>query len=220
MSRYVIIGASRGIGLELARQLAASGEDVTATTRGACEALAEAGCEVVEGIDVTSDESAEKLAGALADGGVDVLVCNAGLLISDTLESLNFDDALRQYMANALGPVRMTRALLPLMKEGGKIGVVTSRVGSLGDNTSGGNYGYRMSKAAANMAAVNLAVELRARGIAVAALHPGYVRTEMTGGHGNISPEAAARGLILRLDELSMETTGTFWHADGQRLPW
>ncbi len=220
MSRYVIIGASRGIGLELARQLAARGEEVTATTRGACEALAEAGCEVVEGIDVTSDESAERLAGALADGGVDVLVCNAGLLISDTLESLNFDDALRQYMVNALGPVRMTRALLPLMKEGGKIGVVTSRVGSLGDNTSGGNYGYRMSKAAANMAAVNLAVELRARGIAVAALHPGYVRTEMTGGHGNISPEAAARGLILRLDELSMETTGTFWHADGQRLPW
>ena len=220
MSRYVIIGASRGIGLELARQLAARGEDVTATTRGVCEALAEAGCEVVEGIDVTSDESAERLAGALADGGVDVLVCNAGLLISDTLESLNFDDALRQYMVNALGPVRMTRALLPLMKEGGKIGVVTSRVGSLGDNTSGGNYGYRMSKAAANMAAVNLAVELRARGIAVAALHPGYVRTEMTGGHGNISPEAAARGLILRLDELSMETTGTFWHADGQTLPW
>ena len=220
MSRYVIIGASRGIGLELARQLAARGEDVTATTRGGCEALAEAGCEVVEGIDVTSDESAERLAGALADGGVDVLVCNAGLLISDTLESLNFDDALRQYMVNALGPVRMTRALLPLMKEGGKIGVVTSRVGSLGDNTSGGNYGYRMSKAAANMAAVNLAVELRARGIAVAALHPGYVRTEMTGGHGNISPEAAARGLILRLDELSMETTGTFWHADGQTLPW
>ncbi len=220
MSRYVIIGASRGIGLELARQLTERGEDVTATTRGACEALAEAGCEVVEGIDVTSDESAERLAGALADGGVDVLVCNAGLLISDTLESLNFDDALRQYMVNALGPVRMTRALLPLMKEGGKIGVVTSRVGSLGDNTSGGNYGYRMSKAAANMAAVNLAVELRARGIAVAALHPGYVRTEMTGGHGNISPEAAARGLILRLDELSMETTGTFWHADGQRLPW
>ncbi len=220
MSRYVIIGASRGIGLELARQLTKRGEEVTATTREACEALAETGCEVVEGIDVTSDESAERLAGALADGGVDVLVCNAGLLISDTLESLNFDDALRQYMVNALGPVRMARALLPLMKEGGKIGVVTSRVGSLGDNTSGGNYGYRMSKAAANMAAVNLAVELRARGIAVAALHPGYVRTEMTGGHGNISPEAAARGLILRLDELSMETTGTFWHADGQRLPW
>ena len=220
MARIVITGASRGIGLELARQLGARGEEVVAAVRRASEGLAGAGCEVVEGVDVTSDEGAQRLLDALAGRRVDVLVNNAGLLVPDTLASLDFDDAMRQYAVNALGPVRISRALLPLMEEGGKIGIVTSRVGSLADNSSGGNWGYRMSKAAANMAAVNLAVELKGRGIAVAALHPGYVRTDMTRGQGFISAEAAARGLILRLDELTMERTGTFWHADGQELPW
>ena len=220
MTRFVIVGASRGIGLEMARQLNERGEDVIATARAPSRELEALGCEIVTDVDVTSDDSAARLAEALKGRRVDVLACNAGILISDTLGSLDFANALRQYEVNALGPVRMVRALLPLMEEGGRIGVVTSRVGSLGDNSSGGNYGYRMSKAAANMAVVNLSVELKARGIAVAALHPGYVRTQMTGGHGNISPEAAARGLILRLDELNMDNTGTFWHADGQQLPW
>ncbi len=220
MARFVITGASRGIGLELARQLAARGEEVVAAVRRPSEALAEVGCEVVDEVEVSSDAGAQRLAEALAGRRVDVLVNNAGLLVPDTLSSLDFDEAMRQYAVNALGPVRISRALLPLMEEGGKIGIVTSRVGSLADNSSGGNWGYRMSKAAANMAAVNLAVELKGRGIAVAALHPGYVRTDMTRGQGFISAEAAARGLILRLDELTMERTGTFWHADGQELPW
>jgi len=220
MARYVVTGASRGIGLELARQLGARGEDIIAAVRSPSQALLETGCEVAEGVDVSDDSGVQRLLDALKGRRVDVLINNAGILISDTLESVNFDDAMRQYAVNALGPVWVTRALLGQMGEGGKIGIVTSRVGSIGDNASGGNYGYRMSKAAANMAAVNLSIELKGRGIAVAALHPGYVRTEMTGGHGSISAEAAARGLLLRLDELTMETTGTFWHADGQQLPW
>ncbi len=220
MARYVVTGTSRGIGLELVRQLNERGEDVIAAVRRPTEALLATGCEVAEGVDVTSVEGARRLREALKGRRVDVLINNAGVLISDTLETLDFAAAMTQFDVNALGPVRITRALLPLMGEGGKIGIVTSYMGSIGANTFGGDYGYRMSKAAANMAAMNLAVELRERGIAVAALHPGYVRTEMTGGHGNISPEASARGLLLRLDELDMSLSGHFLKAEGGELPW
>jgi NAD(P)-dependent dehydrogenase (short-subunit alcohol dehydrogenase family) len=93
-------------------------------------------------------------------------------------------------------------------------------MGSIDDNNSGGMYGYRMSKAAVNIAGVSLARDLAPRGIAVALLHPGFVRTEMTGGRGNVDPPEAARGLIARIDELTLETSGGFWHASGKRLPW
>jgi NAD(P)-dependent dehydrogenase (short-subunit alcohol dehydrogenase family) len=106
------------------------------------------------------------------------------------------------------------------MKSGGKIGILSSRVGSMADNTSGGNYGYRMSKAAVNMAGVNLAHDLKPLGVAVFLLHPGFVQTEMTGGRGHIGPDESARGLIARLDALGMDESGTFWHADGSQLPW
>ena len=220
MALWIITGASRGIGLEMVRQLTARGDNVIAACRTRTEDLAAVGCEIVDGVDVTSDEGAARLAQAVGDRTIDVLVNNAGLLISDNLSSLDFDNALAQYQVNALGPLRITRAVLDRLQEGSKIGIVTSRVGSLGDNSTGGNYGYRMSKAAANMAALNLSIELRARGIAVFALHPGYVRTEMTRHHGNIDPDVAARGLIMRLDELGMDQSGTFWHAEGYPLPW
>ncbi len=220
MARWVIVGASRGIGLEMVRQLCERGEEVIAAVRKATPVLEETCAEVVEGVDVTSEEGAARLAEALGGRHIDVLVHNAGILKGDTLETLDFDEALRHYEVNALGPLRIVRALLSNLAEGSKVGIVTSRVGSLGDNQSGGNYAYRMSKAAANMAMKNLSIELAPRGIAVAALHPGYVRTEMTQGRGNINADVAAHGLILRMDELNMDRTGTFWHAEGYELPW
>ncbi len=223
MAHWVIVGASRGIGLEMARQLAERGDEVTATARSVTPELAaleQAGVNVVEGVDVATDEGAAHLAEALGGKRVDALVHNAGILKSDNLMTLDFDEALRHYNINALGPLRVVRALLDNFGEGSRIGIVTSRVGSLSDNTSGGNYAYRMSKAAANMAAKNLSIELKPRGIAVAALHPGYVRTDMTQGRGNIEADVAARGLILRMDNLSLANTGTFWHAEGWEIPW
>ncbi len=220
MSHWVVVGASRGIGLEMARQLVARGERVTATTRVATPELAQTGAEVIEGVDVATDEGAARLAGALRGQRIDVLVHNAGILKPDTLATLDFDEALRHYNVNALGPLRVVRALLDNFGEDGRIGIVTSRVGSVSDNESGGNYAYRMSKAAANMAARNLSIELRPRGIAVAALHPGYVRTDMTRGRGNITPDVAARGLIMRMDNLSLANTGAFWHVEGWEIPW
>ena len=220
MTHWVIVGASRGIGLAMVRQLIERGEEVTAAVRTMTPALRETGATVVEGVDIGLDEGAARLAEALGDMRVDVLVHNAGILRPDTLATLDFDEALRHYNVNALGPLRVVRALLPNLGEGGRIGIVTSRVGSVSDNTSGGNYAYRMSKAAANMAVKNLSIELEPRGIAVAALHPGYVRTDMTQGRGNIEPDVAARGLILRMENLDLATTGTFWHAEGWQIPW
>jgi NAD(P)-dependent dehydrogenase (short-subunit alcohol dehydrogenase family) len=106
------------------------------------------------------------------------------------------------------------------MPSGSKIAVITSRMGSIGDNTSGGSYGYRMSKAAANMAGVSLARDLRSKGISVAMIHPGFVKTDMTGQGGKVAPADAARGVIARIDALGLETSGGFWHASGERLPW
>ena len=93
-------------------------------------------------------------------------------------------------------------------------------MGSIADNDSGGSYGYRMSKAALNSAGVSLAKDLHPHGIAVAILHPGYVRTEMTGNSGLIDVDESVTGLLKRIDELSLENSGTFWHTNGEVLPW
>ena len=151
--------------------------------------------------------------------GIDILNNNAGMLTRETLDDMNFDRMRAQYEVNALGPLRVTLALLPNLHSGSKVAILTSRVGSVGDNSSGGNYGYRMSKAAANMAGKNLAIELKDRGIAVGLLHPGLVATDMTG-HMGVSTEHAAAGLIRRIDKLSLKNSGTFWHAEGEKLPW
>ncbi len=220
MARVVITGANRGIGLELARQLAARGDEVIAACRSASPELAGLGVEVVDGVDVTTDEGVAVLTQQLAGRTVDVVVNNAGLLTSESLDELDFGRIRRQLEVNALGPLRLTAALVPHLGRGSKVAIVTSRMGSIADNTSGGRYGYRMSKAAVNMAGVSLARDLADRGVAVAILHPGFVRTDMTGHQGLVDPPESAAGLIARIDELTLETSGGFWHANGERLPW
>ena len=148
-----------------------------------------------------------------------MLINNAGILKSDSFGHLDYEEMLEQFRVNALGPLRVTEALVDNLKEGSKVAIVSSRVGSIGDNGSGGNYGYRASKAAVNQIGTNLKHELRPRGIAVVLLHPGMVATGMTGGRGT-SPTEAARGLIERIDTLDMEKSGSFWHAEGYELPW
>ena len=160
-----------------------------------------------------------KLAAELKDTSIDVLLNNAGILRGDAFGDLDYDDMLLQFKVNALGPLRVTEALRDNLSAGSKVVIVTSRVGSIDDNSSGGNWGYRTSKTAVNMIGTNLMHELKPRGIAVALLHPGLVATDMTRGHG-ISPQDSASGLIARIDELTLDTSGGFWHAEGYRLPW
>lgn len=219
MPTSLVVGANRGIGLEICRQLLERGEEVIAACRTPGADLAGLGATVLSDIDVADPESVARLAESLRNTQLDLLLHNAGILTSESLDDLDFDRMLNQYRVNTLGPLRVVHALLGNIKAGSKVGIVSSRVGSLGDNTSGGNYGYRVSKAAVNMVGVNLAHDLRTREIALMLLHPGLVATEMTGGRG-IEPAVAARRLIARMDELSMDDTGTFRHAEGHQLPW
>lgn len=219
MTLSVVTGANRGIGLHLVKQLKARGP-VIAACRTATPELTALGVEIVEGVEVTDPEGVAKLAAAVGDRSLDLLINNAGVLIADSLEDVKFEDVSRQFEVNALGPLRVTAALRSRLKRGSKVGLVTSRMGSIEDNTSGGYYGYRMSKAALNIAGKSLAIDLRPAGVAVAILHPGFVKTDMVGGQGQVEPEDAAKGLLARLDELTLETSGGFWHANGQRLPW
>ncbi|MBC8455056.1 MAG: SDR family oxidoreductase [Deltaproteobacteria bacterium] len=221
MPRTVLVtGANRGIGLELVRMLVSRGDKVIAACRSVSGELSGLGVTVEEGVDVTSEDSVAHLVRRLEGQPIDLLINNAGILSRENLSAMDFGAIRLQFEVNAMGPLRVSHALLPQMGPGSKIGIVSSRMGSIEDNTSGGQYGYRMSKVAVNMAGVSLAHDLKERGIAVALLHPGFVKTEMTGGRGLVSAQAAAAGLMDRLDGLNMANSGTFWHAKGDVLPW
>lgn len=220
MQHVVITGANRGIGLELARLFASRGDRVTGVCRNSSPELDDVATTVVDGIDVTHDADVQKLATALGQHGVDVLINNAGLLQDEVLGSIDFDSIRTQMEINAYAPLRVAQALLTLMSHGGKIANITSRMGSIADNDSGGRYGYRASKAALNAFGKSLAMDLKPKGIAVVQLHPGYVQTRMVGFSGHITPAESARGLVERIDALTLESTGTFWHSNGDALPW
>jgi len=216
----LIIGANRGIGIELARLWQARGDRVIGACRRSSPELRALGVEIVEGVDVGAEDVVARLREALGDRTVDVLFNNAGILRDESLEHLDAAGIEEQFRINAMGPLRVTQGLLDYLPEGAKVGLMTSRMGSIEDNDSGGRYGYRMSKAALNAAGKSLAVDLKPRGIAVGILHPGYVRTGMTEHRGHIEPREAAERLVDRMDALSLANTGTFWHSNGDVLPW
>ena len=220
MKNILVPGDQSGIGFELCRQLQARGEQVIAVCRNSNAELDALGARVIENVDVASDQSVARLAEQLRGVKLNWLINNAGILSNQSLDKLDFVAMEKQYVVNALGPLRVTAALRANLVAGSKVGIITSRMGSIADNTSGGSYGYRMSKAAVNMAGTSLAHDLRDSSIAVALLHPGYVMTDMTGGKGMITSEQSASGLIQRMDELDMTTSGGFWHVQGERLPW
>ena len=219
MTTVVVTGANRGIGLELCRQFARRGDKVIATCRKDSPELRETGAEIYEGIEVTDDASIHALAGELQGRRIDILVNCAGILTRESLDDLDIDRIRRQFEINAISPLRVTAALQGCLGRGSKVAIITSRMGSIEDNTSGGYYGYRMSKAAVNIVARSLAHDLKDRGVSVFLIHPGMVATEMTG-HRGIPPEEAAADLVVRIDSLGPEESGTFWHAKGDLLPW
>lgn len=219
MSTYVVTGANRGIGLEYCKQLQDRGESVIGVCRHSSDDLKNLGVKIESGIDIRSDDSVAELARNLKGTSIDVLINNAGIVESDDFEDLDPNSILKQFDINAVGALRVTRALLPMLSAGSKIALMTSRMGSIEDNSSGGYYGYRMSKAALCMAGKSLSIDLNPKEIAVAILHPGMVKTRMTDFSG-ISTTEAVEGLIARIDELSLDTSGTFWHAKGEVLPW
>ena len=219
MATIVVTGCNRGIGLELVRQLHERGDEVIGVCRHASDELQATGVRIVDGIDVSRGDGMPRLKAAIGDTAIDVLVNNAGILKSEQFGNIDYEQMIEQYRVNTLGPLRVTEALADNLPAGSKVIIITSRVGSIEDNGSGGNWGYRASKTAVNQVGMNLKHELGPREISVALLHPGLVATDMTGGRG-ITPQESAAGLVQRIDELTLETSGGFWHAEGYRLPW
>ena len=223
MSTAVVTGANRGIGLEVCRQLCGRGDSVIGVCRKSSPELEGLDVRVESGIDVAQPDAIDELGRRLDGVAIDALWHVAGLLRRQALGEIDaaaIEAMLAQYRVNSLAPVLLTQALLGNLHRGSKIAIVTSRMGSIEDNDSGSHYGYRMSKAAVNMAGKSLSVDLKDRDIAVAILHPGFVRTDMTEGRGFIDPPESAAGLIARMDALELEQSGGFWHANGERLPW
>ncbi|WP_415898273.1 SDR family oxidoreductase [Neptuniibacter sp. QD48_11] len=221
MSKTVVItGASRGIGLSFSALYKSKGYKVFAACRTCSPELKQLGVEVIGEVDVAKNEGLEKLKTALTGIKIDLLINNAGILRNEILGNLNVETIRDQFETNALAPLLVTETLLDNLSNSAKVALITSRMGSITDNTSGGRYGYRMSKAALNIAGMSLARDLEPRGVAVAILHPGLVGTEMIGGVGDITPDQAAERLSQRIEELNLENTGTFWHSNGEVLPW
>ena len=221
MATFLVTGANRGIGLEYCRQLKARGDQVIAVCRQPSSELEALGVRIEAGLELTDAAAIAELVERLAGLPLDGVILNAGILQSMGLGDLDPEGIRRQFEVNALAPLLLTRALVDQMPRGARLVLMTSRMGSIDDNTSGGSYGYRMSKVALNIAGKSLAIDLKPRGIAVAILHPGLVRTRMINFNPNgITPEEAVHGLLARIDALTLENSGTFWHANGEVLPW
>ena len=218
--KYLVTGASRGIGQELVRQLRDRGDEVIATMRTPVP---------IEGVrvepcDVASEPSIAGLAARLGDTALDGVINNAGVWGGEKQSLARFDaaEAMRTYQTNALGPLMVAIALLPHLRRGTgkKLLHLTSGMGSIEDNTSGGSYGYRMAKAALNMASRSLANDLKREGIWSAVINSGWVQTDMGGGGATTPVGDSVRGILAQLDALDAKSTGAFLNWRGGTYPW
>jgi NAD(P)-dependent dehydrogenase (short-subunit alcohol dehydrogenase family) len=222
MKTVVITGANRGIGLELTKRFLEQGATVYGLCRQSSTELNSTKARVISGIDVTDLEALKK-ASLEVEGAVALLICNAGVFTNEDIRQFDqkaIYSCTRQFEVNTLGPLKTVAAFLSKLKAGSKVAMITSRMGSIEDNTSGGYLGYRMSKCALNMATRSLMLDLKPEGIALGLFHPGWVQTEMTGRTGHLTAEESSLLLINRMSELNLETSGHFWHPEGELLPW
>jgi len=226
MSKTIVItGANRGIGFAMTKICKERGDIVYALCRKSSPQLNELDVQVIENIDIATEAGISQAKLALANVDIDILINNAGILRDESLSEFNQTTIKEQFSVNALAPLSLTQALLSHLHTGSKVAFITSRMGSITDNTSGGRYGYRMSKAALNIGAMSLAKDLAADQIAIGIYHPGYVQTDMVNTAGSISnvdisAEEAAQKLISLVDDLTMQETGVFKHSNGEVLPW
>jgi len=216
----VITGANRGIGLSMVEVFKLAGHLVYAVCRNTSPELEKLNVNVITQVDVSIEEDINKLQKALSGVTIDVLICNAGILRDESLSDLNIETIKEQFEVNAIAPLNIVSLLQHNLTRGSKVAMITSRMGSIADNGSGGRYGYRMSKAALNAAAMSLSKDLFSKGIAVGIYHPGYVQTDMVNNNGDISANEAATRIVGLIDGLTLEETGVFKHSNGETLPW
>lgn len=224
----LITGASRGLGLAFVRHYLNQGATVHAAARDpqapALQRLLpdHAAALRLLPLDVQSDASVAALAAQVTDP-LDLLINNAGVRERPVgLHDIDLTDAARLFDVNALGPLRVTRALLPQLQrgQGKQVAHLSSDLASIARNTSGGGYAYRMTKAALNMASRCLAHELRPLGILSVVLSPGWARTDMGGASAPLSAEESVAGLAQVLARLTLSDSGGFFHYTGAAIPW
>ena len=221
MGRNIVItGANRGIGLALATEYVNSGDKVYALCRTTSDALSSLPVTVIEAVDVCEQAGIENMVNMLSGVQIDVLICNAGILRDESISNLNTETIAEQFNVNAIAPINVVSHLLNNFKSGSKVAMITSRMGSIEDNTSGGRYGYRMSKAALNIASVSLAKDLEQDNISVGLYHPGYVQTDMVNHGGDISSAECASRLHKLIEQQNQSSSGQFKHSNGELLPW
>ena len=216
----VVTGANRGIGLSFCKYFSGLGHKVYGVCRKSSPDLEKVANTIIEDIDIGNPDSCSSLFKKLSEVKIDLLINNAGILLNETLGQIDFNAIAKQFQINALGALRITEGLISNLHQTSKVAIITSRMGSIADNGSGGRYGYRMSKAALNAAGKSLAVDLEPKGVAVGIFHPGLVSTDMIGGNGDILPDVAAMRIAGLIDKLTISNSGTFWHSNGEILPW
>tara|TARA_Y100000817_G_scaffold303286_1_gene285070 strand:- start:99 stop:758 length:660 start_codon:yes stop_codon:yes gene_type:complete len=215
-----VVGANRGIGLEFCRQLSERGDDVIAFCRTSNAELESLSLQVIEGFDVLSDVWNLKTLIESTGKDFDQLIHVSGIYTSESLDDLDFDRIRTQFEVNSLGPLKVVSAFRSFMKNDAKVSLLTSRMGSIQDNDSGGMYGYRMSKSALNSAGKSLAIDLKKDGVTVLILHPGWVRTDMTNHNGLIDTNESVSGMLEIIDGSTMDHSGQFFHTNGEVLSW
>lgn len=235
MSKVVLItGAGRGIGLELTKQLASSGWIVFATCRSSTADLNSInlhGGHVIEGVNVTSKDGISIITSAIKKTKLDLLINNAGVLGTESLDSLDVVSMMHQFEVNSLSPLLITAALLENgnLLSGSKIAMISSMEGSMSSRKFGGIYGYRMSKAALNMGSVLLAKDLEPKGISVLIIHPGSVATDMSNefisktgviNQDLMAASESAKCIIQRIELTDMASSGKFFSVSGEEIAW
>lgn len=225
MKKVLITGAGRGIGLALTKEFTQNGFQVLGTYRNEKSAkelldYAQANSTVITTtIDVVDESSYTPLKEQLKKlGGIDILINNSGVIgdRANSLSELNMDTVEEVLQVNTIGPMRITKLVLPFLNKGATIAHISSLMGSIADNESGGYYDYRMSKTALNMFNACLAKELK--NITCLALHPGWVQTDMGGAGATVTPTDSARGLFKVIT--TNKQSGQFFDYTGKQLPW
>ena len=230
MATYFITGCNRGLGLEMAQQLLQRGERVIATCRDIATAsdltelaLRSQGLSLIE-MDMASLASMTEAVALLNEEPVDVFINNAGIYgpRDANFGNIDGDDMAQVLHVNAIAPLQLTQLLIPSLRsgEGKKLAFVSSKMGSIADNGRGGSYIYRCSKTALNSVVKTLAVDLADEGFVAAALHPGWVRTDMGGPNGLIDAEESVSGMLKVIDALGPAETGQFINYDGSAIAW